>query len=150
MNERVFTYGTLLLPDVMQAVTGQSFPSEEAVLYDYIRFQVRDKVYPGIIPARGARVTGRLYSGTDPLALLLLDRFEGDLYERRVVQVITATGTSLDAYAYVIAPMHRRSLSTQAWSVSRFVRLHAPAYRRACRQFYQREIDKAKAQLANA
>ncbi len=37
----VFTYGTLMLPSVMESVTGRRFSSRKATLDGYARFRVK-------------------------------------------------------------------------------------------------------------
>ncbi len=57
----VFTYGTLEIPEVMQAVTGQVFASREATAKDFVRYLIQDCVYPGMVSAKGETTSGRLY-----------------------------------------------------------------------------------------
>ncbi len=119
MSTAVFTYGSLLFAEIMQAVTGTHFPSQSAVLKDYARYRVRNASYPGIVPAPGTSVAGRLYLGVDSAAVEHLDFFEGDLYERISVDVHTDEGI-LSAQTYVIAPDKAHHLSETAWDPDAF------------------------------
>ena len=92
MSTAIFTYGSLLFTEIMQAVTGKLFPSQSATLRDYARYGVRSANYPGIIPAPGAYVEGRLYQDVDQAAVEHLDFFEGDLYRRVSVDVDAGSG----------------------------------------------------------
>jgi gamma-glutamylcyclotransferase (GGCT)/AIG2-like uncharacterized protein YtfP len=47
----LFTYGTLMFPEVWQAVVGRQFESTPAVAPGYQIFRVKDAVFPGIIAA---------------------------------------------------------------------------------------------------
>ena len=92
MSTAIFTYGSLLFTEIMQAVTGKLFPSQSAVLRDYARYRVRGANYPGIVPAPGLSVEGQLYQDVDQAAVEHLDFFEGDLYRRISVDVDTESG----------------------------------------------------------
>ena len=119
MSTAIFTYGSLLFAEIMQAVTGTHFPSQSAVLKDYARYRVRGASYPGIVYAPGASVAGRLYLDVDSAAVEHLDFFEGDLYGRISVDVHTDEGI-LSAQTYVIAPDKMHYLSKTAWDPDAF------------------------------
>ncbi len=148
MNAHVFAYGTLLYPDVMEAVTGAQFASEEALLKGFARYQLRGRVYPGVVEAPGSATGGRLYRDVGALALELLDRFEGSLYERRAVQVTRADGTRVEAQAYVVPARHRFHLAPQPWDPARFEREHLTPYVAACRAFQRENAAAARAAVA--
>lgn len=54
----IFSYGTLMIPSVMHAVTGRHFRSQKAILRDYARFTVKGELYPGIISITDAITEG--------------------------------------------------------------------------------------------
>jgi gamma-glutamylcyclotransferase (GGCT)/AIG2-like uncharacterized protein YtfP len=56
----LFTYGTLMFPEVWRVVVGKDFESTPAQLPGYQIFRVRDAVYPGIIATEP--------SGSDPIS----------------------------------------------------------------------------------
>jgi len=116
----VFTYGTLMIPKILQAVTGRVFAAEDAVLQGFARFCVTGESYPGIREEAGALTAGILYKDVDPESLSSMDSFEGDQYERRMVTVIDREGRKHRAFAYVIAPAHVPGLSDQPWSLDKF------------------------------
>src|SRR5262245_16469921 len=96
----LFTYGTLMYPEVLEALLLRTLSGTPAVLRDYERRRIEGKPYPGIFPCAGASVPGVMYSELDRLTLELLDRFEGMLYSR--VEVVLETGSgSAPALAYV-------------------------------------------------
>ena len=128
----VFTYGTLLVAEVMEAVAGARFASVTARLDGWERLCVRDAVYPGVRAAPGATVDGLLWLGVHDEALLRLDRFEGELYERRVVRVTTAEGPR-EAQVYVIPRANEHLLEPVAWDFERFRREHLARYLEHCR-----------------
>lgn len=137
MAPSLFTYGTLEISPVIEAVTGRSFPSTPAVLSNYARFLLQGQTYPGIFRDDGSEVTGMLFEAVDRDSLALLDRFEGDLFRREEVQVRTPSQPRLDAYAYVVPEEHRLLFSTQPWDRELFISLHLENFLPYCREFHR-------------
>lgn len=44
----IFTYGTLMFPEVMFTVCKSKYESEKATLQGYARRQVKGRIYPGV------------------------------------------------------------------------------------------------------
>ena len=130
MGHDVFTYGTLMVPEVMRAVTGQAYTHQRAALHGFNRFRVRHEVYTAIIAAADASTTGRLYLGVDAASLKRLDDFEGEYYTRQSVTVMVTGdhGETHQAIAYVIADAHRHRLSDEPWDEAAFVEHHLPEF----------------------
>ena len=118
---RLFCYGTLQSPLVMKAVTGRAFSGQEATLNNWARYRVRHSEYPGIVPQIDSMVHGKVYWGLDEDAMKKLDAFEGDKYERVIVQVTLADGTVEEAFTYAICSDCRDMLSTDPWDFDRFL-----------------------------
>jgi len=116
----IFTYGSLMFPSVMRAVTEQEFPSLKARLRDYARYEVIGEAYPGLTPLEGAVTEGVLYLDVDVLSVRRLDDFEGPLYERTEIAVDTPEGESLTAQTYVFKPQYRDRLSSDEWGAKHF------------------------------
>jgi gamma-glutamylcyclotransferase (GGCT)/AIG2-like uncharacterized protein YtfP len=131
----IFAYGTLLVPEVMEAVTGRSFPAREAEVAGFARRRLRGRIYPAAIERAGSHLAGRLYEAVDPATLARLDRFEGPLYERREVFVTAAGGGGTRAELYVLAPAHRGELLEEPWDLGTFSSRHLGAYLRGCAGF---------------
>ena len=136
MNSSVFTYGTLEIPDIMEAVTGRSFDSVEALADGYARFLLKGRIYPGMTPVFGHTTSGRVYVEVDEHSLVLLDQFEDEWYVRQLIPVQTAAANWLNAYAYVIDPKDKNRLTTEPWIKETFVAKHHSAYLAACRGFH--------------
>lgn len=117
----LFVYGTLMFPQVMQAVCGYRGPGQAALLEGYRRRMLGDEVYPGIFPCAGDTVSGLVYPGLSPSQLHRLDRFEGETYERHTVRVAVG-GRELGVLTYVMSPAWRHLLSDQAWDPGDFER----------------------------
>lgn len=98
---RLFAYGTLLRSRVVEALLGRVPPSYEATLAGYERCRLAGRVYPGLVSAPGRTVSGVVYADLAAAELQIIDRFEGDGYERRIVRVESG-GLVLDVFAYVI------------------------------------------------
>lgn len=135
MTASVFAYGTLQLPSVMEAVTGKQFKSAAAVLEDYARFVIRKQVYPGIIPAGGATVNGRIYFDLEQSVIDVLDAFEDILYDRKCVDV-TCNNKKIKTQAYVVNNKFRNLLGDEPWCIDIFQKKHLTLYLESCRKFH--------------
>ena len=131
MGSSVFTYGTLQIPEVMEAVTGRRFEWTEARLAGFACATLVERIYPGIVSRAGASTQGRLWAAVDDASLRLLVDFEDDFYERRTVNVTVGAETHA-AEAWVIPHARRHLLGTEEWDLERFVRDHLSHYLEAC------------------
>ncbi len=124
----LFTYGTLMVPVVMAAVTGRTFRFEQAVLPGYARFRIKRQVYPGIIADATGSVHGLMYHAIDEQCLQRLDEFESHIYQRRQVRVQLTGADNTDAYAYIVARNYQHLLSGDDWDPEDFKRRHLQTY----------------------
>jgi gamma-glutamylcyclotransferase (GGCT)/AIG2-like uncharacterized protein YtfP len=116
----IFTYGSLMFPSVMRAVTGREFPSRKARVENYVRFKVKGESYPGLTPSEGSVTGGVVYLDVDALSVRRLDDFEGEMYERMEVRADALDGESITANTYVIRAQYRDRLSSAEWDPARF------------------------------
>jgi gamma-glutamylcyclotransferase (GGCT)/AIG2-like uncharacterized protein YtfP len=123
----LFAYGTLQIAEILVQLIGRPLPALHAVLVGYRCFRVSEKPYPAIIAEPGASVSGLLQTDVSPAELALLDRYEGDFYERRLVELQTAGG-AVPGFAYVLRAAHREQLSGEEWDLARFRRDHLAHY----------------------
>jgi len=100
-GQHVFTYGSLMFPEIWRQVVTGDYRSQVVTLKDYRRFAVSGVSYPGMVAMPGERVTGVLYMDVGPDDLARLDAFEGAEYRRDAVQVTLGSGATLTAGAYV-------------------------------------------------
>lgn len=120
--DRLFTYGTLMVPEVIEAVLGRPVGrATSAKLPDYGCYRVRDCQYPAILAEAGCVTTGCVYRDLSPTSLKQLDRYEGDLYDRRLVCVQLLDGGSLEVWTYVLHTRHQRLLTQDPWDLDDFV-----------------------------
>jgi gamma-glutamylcyclotransferase (GGCT)/AIG2-like uncharacterized protein YtfP len=136
---QLFTYGSLVFPEVMTAVTGRTFEHRDAVLRDHRRRMLRGRVYPGIRFAAGEVTEGRVYLDLDTSALASLDDFEGEEYERRTV-VVGVGSERLSAEAYVLGGAHHDLMTAALWDARRFAGSHLRVYVARCRRFRNARI----------
>ena len=122
MNNSLFTYGTLEIPQVVQIITGQVLTGVPARLEGYARYQLKNQAYPGIIPEAGASIVGTLYLELDDVLMARMDEYEDTCYEKRKLRVITENGMGVNALAYVVAEESRQLLSSRPWDRERFIR----------------------------
>ena len=131
-SSRLFAYGTLMFPQVFEAICKLTRPHDAACLHGYARFQVQDHVFQGIVPNPHANVHGRLIDGIDGGLWHRLDAFESEIYERLVVSVIASNGRREQAQTYVVAPANRDILAARAWSPAHFQRYELSHYLARC------------------
>jgi gamma-glutamylcyclotransferase (GGCT)/AIG2-like uncharacterized protein YtfP len=127
----VFAYGTLMLPEIVEALTGTVVSSRPARLYGYSRYTFKNRCYPGIIADTNGLVDGVIYNRIDNRTLSVFDWFEDVLYERRVITVHAGDGM-LDAYAYIVSAKHHNKLGDSPWDLEQFVEKHASRYALKC------------------
>jgi len=128
VDMNIFAYGTLMIPEVMVAVTARKFRFEKAILRGYARFTVEGECYPGIMPVASAMTEGIVYLDVDERSLERLDQFEGDLYQRSPVSVETDERKIRDAETYAIKPEYKGCLSSKKWNVTEFSQKHLKAF----------------------
>ena len=133
----VFTYGTLEIPQVMEAVTGRALASAEARAKGFAKYLLKGRIYPGMIAVAGAVCSGRVYYHLDRRTLDILDAFEDEVYTRERIEVEVMEGGSLEAHAYLIPPLHRECLTSTPWKPDEFMTRHLVRYLEACKAFHR-------------
>lgn len=119
---QLFAYGSLMCVDIMAAVVGNHLRSTPAILPGYRRFLVRHEHYPGVIAKEDSTVAGIVYHGISPESWTRLDRFEGEMYDRRLVGIRFADGSEAQSFCYVFRPEFRHRLTTTEWNYAAFLR----------------------------
>ncbi len=130
----VFTYGTLQIPAVMQAVTNKNLKAVPAALNGYIRFKVKERTFPGIVKNKSCSIEGMLYRDVEEQTLEQLDYFEDVMYERCLLKVQVGDQTE-QAFVYVTKDEYRNSLSEEEWSLEEFKRKYLKLYLRDISEF---------------
>ena len=117
----LFCYGTLQVPEVIRAVTGQTFAGQQATLQGYAIYRVKDAEYPGIVRSDNDDVGGILYKNVADKSMKVLDLFEGDLYRRQLQCVETVDGMISKAWCYVIRDENKGLLTADTWRLADFL-----------------------------
>jgi len=133
--QKLFAYGSLMCPDIMQLVSGLSLQGTPALLRGFQRCQVLNEPYPAIKASPTQQVEGMLYQGLLPDAWQRLDRFEGEMYQRRQVLLVDAHSQVIEACAYVIRPQYEHHLLHEEWSFEDFLRHGKAQFERDYRGF---------------
>lgn len=123
----LYVYGTLQVPAIFQQIVGRALRAVPATLEGYARYRVQARVYPAIVEQAGGRVEGLVYGGLSSAELERLDLYEGDLYERRVVD-LSKGGVFIQAHVYVLRVDQHHLLSSDAWDLDTFTRDHLKDY----------------------
>lgn len=118
MTAHVFTYGSLMFPEVWTRVVSGRYQQDVAVARGYRRFAVRDESYPGMIEMSGAEVQGVVYFDVSPPDLAALDAFEGEDYQRVAIPLNLTDGAIVFAQTYLYLPVS--GLTEQDWLPENF------------------------------
>ena len=129
---RFFFYGTLIDPEILQAVLQRSVDPirrEKAVLKGYRRVYRRGTSYPVILADTSAQVEGIVVSALTTRDIMLLTMYEGEEYEIRQLPV-SCLGTGLiRARVFLPGPGCEASCERDAAAIgSPRVGLHHPAH----------------------
>jgi len=131
----VFSYGTLMFPEVLEALTEKHFEFEELSLAGYERRLVRGEIYPAVREEARSRISGRLWFDIDDLSLEILDFFEDVLYEHRNVELASERRGLSKARLYVVPKHLEARLSDALWYESEFREKHLVHYLPRCRNY---------------
>lgn len=134
-SSNLFVYGSLLNRKVFQAVTGVFPTYQVAILGNYKRTKLLDRVYPGIVKASDCFVAGSLVNDLDQRTVEALDLFEDDVYARKPVSVSTAEGEAVESFTYVLSPGYIHLIVDEEWVLSEFEESHLDSYLVGCKRF---------------
>ena len=112
--QHVFVYGTLLFPDILKGLTGNTFEDRDAVLYGFKCLALKDADYPAIIAHAGSSVQGKVLFNVDERSLEILRFFEGSEY-RSICVKVNVDNNRVKASVFVWIEEHHR-LDTADWN----------------------------------
>jgi gamma-glutamylcyclotransferase (GGCT)/AIG2-like uncharacterized protein YtfP len=121
--KNLFAYGTLMCGDIMAEVSGCRLSCISGTLAGYRRRSVKGEYYPAIVPDEKGFVNGVVYRDVPDSAWARLDRFEGEMYAKKIVYINIVDDEILLSMAYVIMPEYMDRLGGN-WNFSDFVRNH--------------------------
>lgn len=117
----LFAYGTLMCADIMRHVAGCLPSAMPVTLKHYRRCRVTGEEYPAIVRQEGFSVQGVLYLDVPEEAWIRLDRFEGEMYERKTVRTECEETTGMIAETYVMNPEFTSLLLLSDWTYEQFL-----------------------------
>ncbi len=121
----VFTYGSLMYPQVWDRVVRGRYRSADARLAGFRRRALTDATYPAAVPEPGASIPGRVYFDVTADDLARLDAFEAAEYRRDEVEVqVDAQAGPLPVRAQVYVYLVASRLAPRDWDVRGFERDH--------------------------
>ena len=126
MSDAVFVYGTLMVPEIWQAVTRTLSPPQArpALLHGYQRRKVEAADFPGIFATGNENdfVRGYVYENILANVFDQLDRYEDQFYQRVeiVVEIEDTSSKTLACQTYLIPPSERGILSNEPWELEWF------------------------------
>jgi len=120
--DHLFAYGTLLCDDILCDVAGCRLSPVPGTLRGYGRRAVRGEPYPALVPDPEGRVAGVVYRHVPDAAWRRLDRFEGEMYVRHVVEIDLDDGVTLPAQTYVVRLECLHRLDPSDWDFAAFLR----------------------------
>jgi gamma-glutamylcyclotransferase (GGCT)/AIG2-like uncharacterized protein YtfP len=116
----LFAYGTLIDTEIMRRAAGELPDCRWGTLEGYAREALKGKTYPGLKKKSGSSVRGVLYLDVSAGAWEKLDRFEGERYVRKEVEVLLDDGSMAPAWVYATAPSFLFELSGEGWEYEEF------------------------------
>lgn len=117
---RLFVYGTLRHPPLIEGLVGAPVPARDAILAGHRAAPMRGRAYPGLVVDVASDAVGALVE-VDDAGLSVLDRFEGPEYTRTPVVVRVVDGADVDAETYLLTGPSRELAEDGTWSLDTFV-----------------------------
>lgn len=133
----LFAYGSLQVEEVMEAVTGRRFTGRPATLPGHRRRLLHGCTYPGVVVDRLESTPGVLFEALAASDLEILDLFEGEPYERRVVQLEIAGPECArpTAFVYVVRDECAALMSGTPWDLATFEERSLATFLEQCHAF---------------
>ncbi|KMZ61621.1 Protein AIG2 [Zostera marina] len=103
-KHKVFVYGSMLTDEIAEEVIKRVPISSPAILHNYHRYNVKDRLYPAVVPMETHQVVGKVLFDLTDLELNLLDLFEDYEYERLPAEVTISDSMekiTVDVYVWV-------------------------------------------------
>ncbi len=132
-GERLLSYGTLQIPDVLDILLGRQPRQTPATIHGWRVVALNNRPYPVLVPGTGSdHVTGLVFTDLTDDEWATVDAFEDPVYDLHEIPVADAPPAW--AYASTSSP----TATTHPWALETFVETELPAYLRSCRQWRAR------------
>ncbi len=122
MNNFLFAYGTLQIPEILERIIGRQLQGQRAELLGFRRGKVVRADFPGIVPDTAAAVSGWVLGPLSGADLKLLDLYEGELYQRILVTVQIAPQQQVQCWVYAMNRWAQHRVSTEDWNIEDYTR----------------------------
>lgn len=117
----VFTYGTLMFPEVWTRVVQGEYESIRGTLHGYRRRCLTKETYPVAFEgALSERVLGEVYLNVSEEDLQRLDDFEGRYYSRKTEDIILEDGKIIRAGVYILKTDYYQMVEDNPWDIEWF------------------------------
>lgn len=127
MSVSLFTYGSLMFPQVWRQLVPQPRPSYPAYLANFSRRLIFLDTYPVLIRASQTGLLGTVYSELTEQDLARLDYFEGEIYQRISVDVYTEDGINA-CQTYIPKPQYNCLAMQEQWRGDIFRAVQMPIF----------------------
>ncbi len=116
----LYVYGSLMFPKILLGIIGRIPLMQPAVLRGYNRMKMKNDLYPSVVSSQSNKnsVAGFLLYGLTETEIAQLDDFEGDFFQRELVNCKIHRGEE-KSWTYVIKPKYQSLLSNLQWDPSR-------------------------------
>lgn len=133
MSYSLFTYGSLMFPQVWRQLVPQERPSYPAYLPNFSRRLIFLDTYPVLIRENQNGLLGTVYSELSDQDIARLDYFEGEIYQRISVDVQTENGMT-SCQTYIPKPQYNPLAMQEQWRGDIFRVVQMPIFlQRYCR-----------------
>ncbi|MEV0292711.1 gamma-glutamylcyclotransferase family protein [Nocardia sp. NPDC050710] len=122
-SDALFVYGTLQFPEVLVELIGRCPASVPAQVPGWRVAALPGRIYPGLVPDPDTVARGVVLSGLDAGEWAVLDGFEDDEYDLRLIHP-----GGERAWTYVWTA----EVTSHDWHPSEFAATHLPAFAARC------------------
>ncbi|MBE0494978.1 MAG: gamma-glutamylcyclotransferase [Campylobacterales bacterium] len=117
----VFTYGSLMFPQVWSRVVQGEYESIRGTLHGFRRRCLKKETYPVAFEgAPSERVLGEVYLNVNEDDIKRLDAFEGEYYLRKTEDIVLDNGKIVRASVYVLKSDFYQLVDDNPWDVEHF------------------------------
>jgi len=130
MNNSLFVYGTLMVPEIQEALLQRKIKSKDAILKGFtancLIYGQYVTEYPFLKPAQGEEVKGKIIYPITGIDLSIIKYYEGSEYLLAYVSVIV-DGKDLDVPTFMLKKMDRVEYGVK-WNYEHFSREYLHSY----------------------
>jgi gamma-glutamylcyclotransferase (GGCT)/AIG2-like uncharacterized protein YtfP len=131
MNNSLFVYGTLMVPEIQEALLQRKVESKDAILEDFsancIIYGQYITEYPFLKPSAGISVKGKIIYPISGMDLSLIKFYEGSEYILANVSV-TVDGKDMDVPTFMLKKKDRVEYGP-LWEYNKFVSEYLESYK---------------------